>query len=98
MARKAARPEPDFETTLRKNCPECGCRMWVVYDNGRTIMSLTGLVRLTLKVRRCHNEECSRHLTPYRPEAEVCYALPQHEFGLAVVALIGTLRHISIRQ
>lgn len=104
MARKAARPEPDFEktlTTLRKNCPECGCRMWADYDNGRTITSLTGLVRLTLKVRRCHHEECSRHLKPYRPEAEGRYALPQHEFGLDVVALIGTLRyreHLSVPE
>jgi hypothetical protein len=42
---------------------------------------------LRLKVRRCHNEQCSRHLQPYRPEAEGRYVLPQHEFGLDVIAL-----------
>jgi hypothetical protein len=30
---------------------------------------------------------------PYRPEAECALALPQHEFGLDVVALVGLLRH-----
>jgi hypothetical protein len=30
---------------------------------------------------------------PYRPEAEGRLALPKHEFGLDVIALIGTLRY-----
>jgi hypothetical protein len=104
MARTAARSEPDSEkklATLRKNCPECSCRMWADYDNRRTITTLTSLVRLTLKVRRCHNDKCSRYLVPYRPEAEGRYALPQHEFGLDVIALIGTLRyreHLSVPE
>ena len=104
MARKAARGEADVEkalATLRKSCPECGSRMWADYDNWRTVTTLLGLMGLRLKVRRCHNEQCSRHLKPYRPESEGRYALPQHEFGLDVIALTGTLRyreHLSVPE
>jgi ribosomal protein S27AE len=104
MARKAARGEADTQktlTSLRKNCPECGSRMWADYDNWRTITTLWGLLGLRLKVRRCHNEQCGRYLKPYRPEAEGRYALPQHEFGLDVIALTGTLRyseHLSVPE
>ena len=104
MARKAARPKAESEktlTTLRKNCSHCGKRMWADYDNRRTITTLTGLVGLKVRVRRCHNKKCSRHLKSYRPEAEGRYALPQHEFGLDVIALIGTLRyreHLSVPE
>jgi hypothetical protein len=35
---------------------------------------------------------------PYRPEAECALALPQHEFGLDVIALVGLLRHREHRS
>lgn len=101
MARKAARAQADLVKTLqavRVRCPECGRRMWGDYDNYRTVTTLEGLVRLRLKVRRCHQEKCGRHLRPYRPEAEGRYALPQHEFGLDVVALVGALRYAEHRS
>ena len=104
MARKAARGKAELEKTLtglRRNCPECGKRMWADYDNWRTVTTLWGSLGLRLKVRRCHNEECSRYLRPYRPEAEGRYVLPQHEFGLDVIALIGALRyseHLSVPE
>jgi len=104
MARTAARGKADRDktlTTLRKNCAECGQRMWADYDNWRTITTLSGAVRLRLRVRRCHNAQCSRYLKPYRPEAEGRYGLPQHEFGLDVIALIGGLRyteHLSVPE
>ena len=104
MSRKSAREEAarvKTLTTLRKNCPECGQRMWADYDNWRTITTLAGLTGLRLKVRRCHNEACGRYLRPYRPEGEGRYALPQHEFGLDVIALIGALRygeHLSVPE
>jgi hypothetical protein len=75
--------------------------MWADYDNWRTVTTLSGLVRLKLKVRRCHNDQCSRYLQPYRPEAEGRCALPHHEFGLDVIALIGALRygeHLSVPE
>jgi len=40
-------------------------------------------------------------LKPYRPEAEGRYALPQHEFGLDVIAMVGALRyreHLSVPE
>src|SRR5207248_11382573 len=35
---------------------------------------------------------------PYRPEAEPHFALPHHEFGLDVLALVGRLRHAEHRS
>ena len=55
--------------------------------------TLSGVVRLRLKIRRCYNEKCERFGCVYRPEAEGKWALPQHEFGLDVVALVGALRY-----
>ncbi len=101
MARKAARPAPSITehlTPLAQDCPACGHRLWADYRNRRTVATLDGLVRLTLDIRRCHHPECPRHLRPYRPEAEGRYALPQHEFGLDVVALVGTLRYAEHRS
>jgi hypothetical protein len=68
------------------------------YTNRRTVATLGGLTRLTLTVRRCRNPACSAHLRPYRPEAEGRYALPHHEFGLDVIALVGRLRYALHRS
>jgi hypothetical protein len=46
-----------------------------------------------LHVRRCRDPACSHYHKAYRPEAEGRIALPQHEFGLDVIALIGALRY-----
>src|SRR5215207_4774885 len=43
-------------------------------------------------------QACPRHHVPYRPEAEGALALPRHEFGLDVVALVGLLRHRDHRS
>jgi hypothetical protein len=67
--------------------------MWVDYSNHRTLVTLSGLVRLKLRIRRCPHPECSRYHRPYRPEAEGVLALPQHEVGLDVIALVGALRY-----
>jgi hypothetical protein len=96
MARTAPRPAPDREQvlkTLHRRCPACGGRSRYRYDNHRTVTTLTGLVRLHLRIRRCENPACVRHHQPYRPEAEGALVLPQHEFGLDVIALIGALRY-----
>jgi hypothetical protein len=61
-------------------------------------VTLEGLVRLRLQVRSCRNPECSRHRVCLRPEQEGRFALPQHEFGLDVIALIGRLRHAEHRS
>ena len=44
------------------------------------------------------NPDCPRFLRPYRPEAEPHFALPYHEFGLDVMALVGRLRHAEHRS
>jgi hypothetical protein len=101
MARRSIRERPDREEVLwpvQKACPACGQPMRLRYDNRRTLVTLAGPIRLCLKIRRCERVECSRHHRPYRPEAESAIALPEHEFGLDVVALVGTLRHREHRS
>lgn len=92
---------PDRERVLRparRLCPACGGAMGIRYENRRTLVTLTGTERLRLKIRRCEAEGCARRHKPYRPEAEGALALPQHEFGLDVVALVGALRHREHRS
>jgi hypothetical protein len=101
MARLMARAQPVQERVLvpvRQDCPGCGGHMRLRYENRRTLVTLSGPVRLRLKIRRCEHEGCARHRMPYRPEAEGAMALPQHEFGLDVMALVGVLRHRDHRS
>ncbi len=63
-----------------------------------TVTTLDGLLRLHLQIRRCENPGCTRHCRPYRPEAEGAIVLPQHEFGLDVIALVGALRYREHRS
>lgn len=101
MARTSARERPERECVLQpeqKLCPACGAFMRIRYENDRTLVTLTGPVRLRLKIRRCETDGCVRHHHPYRPEAEGAIALPQHEFGLDVIALAGVLRHRDHRS
>src|SRR3954462_6640862 len=101
MARTSIRERPDREEILwpvQTGCPACGHPMRLRYDNGRTLVTLAGPVRLRLKIRRCEMDDCSRHHRPYRPEAEGAIALADHEFGLDVIALVGTLRHRAHRS
>jgi hypothetical protein len=79
-------------------CPGCGTQLYAVYRTARTVTTLEGLCRLTLQVRQCRNSDCRRYRCPYRPEAEGAWALPHGEFGLDVIALVGTLRYTSHRS
>src|SRR3954451_3489111 len=101
MARRSARAWPDRERVLvpaRTSCPACDGFMRVRYENRRRLETLSGSVRLRLKVRRCEREDCARRHKPYRPEAEGAIALPPHEFGLDVIALVGALRYREHRS
>ena len=101
MARTKRRPKPTTSQTLeplRTRCPACGNAMWVGYVNYRTVATLDSIVRLKLKIRRCANPSCERFHKPYRPEAEGAVALPEHEFGLDVIALVGALRYAEHRS
>jgi Transposase, Mutator family len=101
MARVSARRRPERERVLlplRQDCPGCGGHMHLRYENRRRLVMLSGAVRLRLKIRRCEREGCPRFHVPYRPEAESALALPQHEFGLDVIAPVGVLRHREHRS
>src|SRR5947208_4877093 len=101
MARTRRRPRPTRAQTLTPvltHCPECQHPLWADYTNYRTVTTLDAVTRLTLHVRRCPNPTCPRFRRPYRPEAEPHFALPHHEFGLDVLALVGRLRHAEHRS
>ncbi len=101
MARLSARRRPERERVLapvRQDCPGCGGHMRLRYENRRHLVTLSGAVRLRLRIRRCEAPGCSRFHIPFRPEAEGALALPQHEFGLDIIALVGVLRHRDHRS
>jgi hypothetical protein len=101
MARVLARRRPERERVLvsvRQDCPGCGGHMRLRYENRRHLVTLSGAVRLRLRIRWCEREGCPRFHVPYRPEAESALALPQQEFGLDVIALVGVLRHREHRS
>src|ERR671926_1106983 len=56
------------------------------------------MARRRLRIRRCETPGCPRHHEPYRPEAEGALVLPQHEFGLDVIALVGAWRYREHRS
>jgi hypothetical protein len=99
--RTRPRPRPNCVQTLipvTTHCPACQHKLWTHYRNFRTVTTLDAVLRLTLHIRRCPNPDCVRFLRPYRPEAEPHFALPHHEFGLDVLALVGRLRHAEHRS
>ena len=99
--RSRPRPQPDRSLSLTPillDCPECQHRTYADSKNYRTISTLDSVFRLALTIRRCPNPECSRFLRPYRPETESHFALPYHEFGLDVMALVGRLRYAEHRS
>ena len=101
MPRTACRAAATMEQTLtpsRTTCLECGQAMWIAYHTCRTVTTLKGIYRLTLCVRRCRNQQCEWYHRPYRPEEEGRWALPHGEFGLDVIALVGSLRYTSHRS
>jgi hypothetical protein len=97
MARTTRRPQPTAYCTLlplTTTCPACGGPLSLDYYNQRTVTTLDDVLHLRLGIRRCHHPSCLRHRKPLRPEAEGRIALPHHEFGLDVVALVGSLRYL----
>jgi hypothetical protein len=101
MSRNHPRPEAASEIRLEpldELCRGCTRRLWVAYHRCRTVATLDGPVRLRLVIRRCANPECELYRHPHRPEEEGSFALPQGEFGLDVIALVGALRHVHHRS
>ena len=79
-------------SVLRQECPECGESLHWRYENRHTVVTLQGMLGLRMRISRCENPSCERYHQPYRSEAEGAIVLPQHEFGLDVLALVGALR------
>src|SRR5947209_14057594 len=101
MARRSARPQPGQTLelpALTRTCPACAGPLWAAYKTQRSVTTLDGTIRLRLQVRRCRDPLCPRRGLPLRPEQEGRYALPEHEFGLDVIAIIGTLRYAQHRS
>lgn len=101
MAKTAKLSEPTITHNLQPDhatCRRCGQHLRADYTNRRTLHTLSGVTRLHLLVRRCHNARCQAFKLAYRPEAEGAFALPRHEFGLDVIALIGQLRYCEHRS
>src|SRR3984957_1986227 len=101
MPRRSPRAPADRTLELpthTRTCPTCSGPLWAANIARRSVTTLQGTIRLRLQVRSCRNPECPRHKTCLRPEQEGRFALPQHEFGLDVIALVGQLRHAEHRS
>src|SRR3954465_1851044 len=101
MPRRSARPPADRTLELpthARACTACAGPLWSAAMAQRTVVTLEGLLRLRLQIRSCRNPECPRHRVCLRPEQEGRFALPQHEFGLDVIATVGRLRHAEHRS
>src|SRR3954462_4643496 len=101
MPRRNTRPRPDRTVDLPAHtrlCPSCAGPLWSAATARRSVVTLDGSVLLRLQIRSCRNPECPRHGACLRPEQEGRFALPQHEFGLDVVTLVGRLRHAEHRS
>ena len=101
MARKQARPPATDSITLeplQTTCCACGSRMRMARHSHRTVTTLQGVTHLTLQVYRCRNTTCPRFHQATRPEEEGRWAVPHGEFGLDVIALVGTLRYQQQRS
>src|SRR5262245_60219882 len=101
MARRTCRPQPTKTVTLptlTTRCVACGHSTPADYRRHRTLTTLSGVILLQLQVRRCQQPTCPQFLRPVHPEQEGRLALPHHEFGLDVIALIGTLRYAQHRS
>ena len=101
MPRRSPRPRPDRTVDLpahTRACPACSGPLWSAATARRSVVTLEGLVQLRLQIRSCRNPGCPRHKVCLRPEQEGRYALPRHEFGLDIIALVGRLRHAEHRS
>src|SRR3982750_2498209 len=103
MARRTARPQPDQTVelpALTRTCPACGAPLWAAYTTQRSVTTLSGTVRLRLPARGCPDPPPPPRppwqrppppppALPPAPGPGGRFALPEHEFGLDIIALIG---------
>src|SRR5947207_15289088 len=96
MSRRESRPEASRECVLRsqrEQCSSCGKLMRVSYNNRRTVWTPSRLCKSTVLIRCCQNPAGERYHVAYAPEEEGIWALPQAEFALETIALVGAPRY-----
>lgn len=101
MARLRRRAHPRKTLVLNTSattCSSCAGPLRADYRSHRVVVTLDGPTGLDIQVRRCHAEGCALSGVPVRAEEEGRFALPQQEFGLDVIALVGALRHQDHRS
>ncbi|AGC47869.1 transposase [Myxococcus stipitatus DSM 14675] len=101
MARTTARPIATREMRVdseRRRCEACGTRTRADWRSRRCVTLLTGCVRLSVQVRVCHRKGCLLEGVSLRAEGEGDWVLPEHEFGLDVLAFIGAQRYREHRS
>ncbi|MCY1001032.1 ISNCY family transposase [Myxococcus sp. MISCRS1] len=101
MARTTARPVATREVRVdseRRRCEACGARTRADWRSLRCVTTLTGCVGLSVQVRVCHREGCLLEGVSLRAEGEGRWVLPEHEFGLDVLAFIGAQRYREHRS
>ena len=96
--RGAPTAAPVLLDSCASQCWECGGPLWVIYYKKRTLVTLQGVRRLVLRIRRCGNSDCPQYRRFYRPEEEGAWALPHAEVGLDVIARVGALRFAQHRS
>lgn len=101
MARTTSHPPASKQVGLenrRRKCAACGGPARADYRARRNVVTLEAVVALKVQVRVCHWEGCALYLKAVRAEEEGRWVLPEHEFGLDVIALIGALRYQEHRS
>src|SRR5215469_688247 len=97
-SRAAAVAQERVLTPEQAHCSACGQRLWIGLPKPRRVVRLDGVWRLTLRIRRCRNRACTLYHHAYVPEEVGAWVLPQAEFGLDVIALVGQLRYRDQRS
>src|SRR5580658_8387023 len=92
------------EVTLEveeRTCPKCQSPRTIESSRVRCFFTCEGPVRLTLRLCRCSNRDCTEHPTLVSPEAELKMAMPYWVLGWDVVCWLGHrrfTRHWSVPQ
>jgi hypothetical protein len=63
----------------------------------RTVITLSGVIKLNHAGYRCPDPQCAGHQRTYRSAAADALALPGFTFGLDIVVLVGRL-HLGKHQ
>ena len=85
--------------TSRRSLRVCTQKLWVAYHSPRTVATLSGLVQTQAGCAPLRQSRLrSFTMSPTDRKQEGAFALPQGEFGLDVIALVGALRHAEHRS